>query len=716
MQSIKKFLLSASDRFSKSSYKTIKEALRLAIKYDNKKNRYDDSPFYHHPLGVASIVMNELELGAKSVVCALLHEIVRIDSFELSDVESQFGVEYAETLKGLNNISTVETKRSRDQVEHYKELIVNYSTNPRIILIKLADRLEVMRSLETFPSAKRAKKAWETLHLYSQLAHKLGLYKIKSEMEDLSLQYLEPEEYLEIKNNLEKTEGERKDFIAFFTSPIIAELDKLGFKYSIKGRTKSIYSIWRKMKKQKVSYEEVYDVFAIRIVIDCPMELEKAQCWHSYSIVTDFYKPNTERMRDWISIPKSNGYESLHTTVVTSEGKWVEVQIRTKRMDEVAERGIAAHWRYKGVSGGEATSEQWLSRLRETMESIEIEGDSLKFETDKVLSTKEVFVFTPKGDIRKLRKGATILDFAYDIHSDIGNKCVGGRINHKNVPIKEVLNNGDLVEIITLKNQKPKADWLNIVVTSKAVSRIKVFLREEEMKQAKLGREELERKMKNWKIPLDIEEGGNIIMRYYKQKSVTDIYAMIAEEKINTLEIKDILSRHAAGELQLRVTEERVEKKERPKQASKSDCLIIGKTLKGIDYKLAKCCNPLYGDDIFGFVTVLGGITIHRKDCVNAKSLIEQYPYRVIESAWNSEQINGSFSAKITIESEDIMGLEHSIRDVLKSLKIEIRGLAMSYTSKGVISELTVEVGALPMVDSVIHKVIKIKGVNKAYR
>lgn len=716
MQKIKIFLSQVKDRYSENSYKIIKEALRHAIKYDTKNKRYNGDPFFYHSIGVASIVMEELELGSTSVVSALLHDVIRTKALTLEVVREKFSKDHVEVLKGLNNISTVETKESDTQIEHFKELIVSYSTNPRIILIKLADRLEVMRNLGSFPKNKIAKKAWETLHLYAQLAHKLGLYKIKSEMEDLSLRFLEPVEYAMIEKKLDETAGAREDFIGEFISPIIKEFDKTNYKYTIKGRTKSIYSIWRKMHKQHVTFDEVYDVFAIRVVLDCARESEKAQCWHTFSVVTDFYKPNTERMRDWISIPKSNGYESLHATVVTDEGKWVEVQIRSLRMDDVAERGIAAHWRYKGVEGVGVSSEQWLSRLREMMESVDIDGDSLKFETDAVSGTDEVFVFTPTGDIRKLRKGATILDFAFDIHSDLGSKCVGGRINHKNVSIKEVLKNGDLVEIATVKSQKPKADWLNIVVTSKARSRIKFYLREEETKMAKLGREELERKVKNWKLPLEIEASGTVLMKYYKQKSVTDVYGMIASDKVTMAEVKDILTKHVNGELSLKVTEERIEKITKKKSENSSDCLIIDQTLKGIEYRLAKCCNPIFGDEIFGFVTVLGGITIHRQDCVNGFRLKDKFPYRVISAAWSSAQASGLFSAKIVIESVDVLGLEHSIRDVLKELKISLRSMNMSYAGDLVTVVITVEVSSISMLDSIIYRVMKIDGVTKVYR
>ncbi len=714
----KKFIALTKEKFSPKAYNRIKEALRIAIKESKDLTRYDGSPFSYHAVGVAIIVIEELRMGEISVISSLLHDVVRLGRVSVDEIQKLFGKECAEVLQGMTNISGVEAKKNKEQIEHFKELIVSYSTDPRIILIKLADRLEVMRSLDAFPVDKRSKKSWESLHVYSQLAHKLGLYNIKSELEDLSLRYLEPEEYADISEKLSATAGEREDFIGKFIAPIREQLDKLKVKYTIKGRTKAIYSIWRKIHKQNIPFEEVYDVFAIRIIIDCKPEVEKSLCWQTYSIVTDFYKPNPDRMRDWISIPKSNGYESLHTTVVTNEGKWVEVQIRTRRMDEIAEHGIAAHWRYKGVEDGKVSSEEWLNRLREMMESVEIEGDSLNFGTDLSTGSKEVFVFTPNGDLRKLPEGATVLDFAFDIHSGLGSTCIGGRVNHKNVSIREKLRNGDLVEILTSKGQTPKADWLNFVITSKARSRIKAFLREEEAKMANLGREELERKLKNWKLSINLEEATNILMRYFKFKSGLEVYELIAGEKVPVSDIKEVLVRHLSGDDPLKIyTEERnerkTEKKERP---HKNDCLIIDERLRDVEYKLAKCCNPIYGDEIFAFVTVMKGITIHRADCVNGVRLKERFPYRVLNAAWSEDRISGMFSAKVVVQSDDVMGLEHNIRDVLKELKINLRGMKMEYKDGSVNSVLTVEVSSLPMLDSVIYRLLRIKGIHKVYR
>ncbi len=710
------FLSSCKERFSEENYGKVKEALRTAIAAGGEARRYNSDPIAYHAVGVAEIVLGELSMGIVSVLAAILHDAVRTGALTLDDAGRIYGTECREVLEGLNRISAVESTPDKEQIEHFKELIVAYSTNPRIILIKLADRLEVMRSLVSFPESKRARKSWESLHIYSQLAHKLGLYTLKSELEDLSLRYLEPESYAHIRSRLEETAAERDTFIASFTAPIRRALDEAGISYSIKGRTKSVYSIWRKMVKQRIPFEEVYDVFAIRIVIDCSLSQEKIQCWHTYSIVTDFYKPNPDRMRDWISIPKSNGYESLHATVVTVDGKWVEVQIRTRRMDDIAERGGAAHWRYKGVEGGQGGSEEWLQRLRKTLETLKSDGDIVNFNTQSTPGNSEIIVFTPTGDLRKLPGGATLLDFAYEIHSNLGNMCVGGRVNHKNVSIREVLHSGDLVEVTTVKSQRPKADWLTFVVTGKARSRIKAYMREEEASRARLGREELERKAKNWKIALSLEEITNVLVKRYRLKSVIELYAMIADERLSMSDVKEVLVRYMAGDNVTRHTEERGAPKERRAERG-GDCLIISENLRDVDYKLGKCCSPIYGDDIFAFVTVQNGITVHRKDCRNGIILQERVPYRVLEAEWSRDRSAGSlFSAVVTVVSDDTIGIEHSIREVLRELGINLRGMRSDYGNGIVTLQLTVEVRSLAMLDSVIHKLLPVKGVRKVFR
>ena len=602
-------------------------------------------------------------------------------------------------------------------------MIVSYSEDPRVILIKLADRLEVMRSLGMFPERKRRTKSWESLNLYAQIAHKLGLYGIKSELEDLSLSYLEPEAYHHIVTSLQESEAERMAFIEEFLKPVRELLDRDGIKYHIKSRTKSVFSIFQKMRKQKVDFKGVYDIFALRIIIDCPLEREKAQCWTAYSHVASLYTPNPERMRDWISIPKSNGYESLHTTVSAGEGRWVEVQIRTERMDEVAERGIAAHWRYKGVKQGGMGAEEWLQRLRELLEDTTSESIARRFETRA--STGEIFVFTPSGDIRKLPEGATVLDFAFDIHTSLGAICVGGKVGGKVVPIKEQLKNGDICEVLTRRDQTPKADWLTICVTQKARARIRAYLREEQQKHARLGREELERKLKNWKMDIAIDEAVAYLVKHFKLRRGHEVYTMIADQKVEISQIKEILHRWLSGdadEARRQAAQEVEERKarlreEREVPQRQSDALVIDEKINNIDYKLGRCCNPIKGDEIFGFVTINSGITIHRSDCPNARRMRERYPYRVMEARWR-EDAQGAFRVTVGISAADIPGLATTIMDIAsKELKLSVRGINFAPKGDGTASaQLSVEVPSVGVVDMLLHSLRRIKGVKNAYR
>lgn len=705
MKLYRNFLQAVASSYSTTSCRAIVSALRVVSYELRNYKRYDGSPLTLHSVHVAHIVCAEIGLGRNSVVASLLHDVARLGILTERQITETYGKAVSDILKGMNSISAVDAKTSSLQVDNFRELIVSYSSDPRVILIKMADRLEVMRSLGMFPELKRNKKSWETLHLYAQLAHKLGLYNIKSEMEDLALRHLEPKDYAHIERRLEETAEERRAFIAKFCEPIIGKLDALNIRYHLKSRTKSIYSIWRKMKKQKVKFDEVFDIFAIRIVIDCPLEFEKMQCWTVFSVVTDFYTPNPDRMRDWISIPKSNGYESLHSTVVTRDGKWVEVQIRTDRMDEVAERGVAAHWRYKGVSGGGLSTDEWLSKLRGIVENTAT-SESINEEFDISLNTNEVFIFTPNGDLRKLPEGATLLDFAYDIHSNMGAICTGGRVNGRKVPIKERLRSGDIVEVSTNKSQRPKTDWLNFVVTNKAKSKIRQILREEQASSANLGREELERKIKNWKMPLTIEEAVTSLTKYYKVKTGFEIYSMISEQRVPMAEIKERLTAVINGELPLVETKPR--KETTPKALSNE--LIINESMKGLDYKLGKCCNPIFGDDVFGFVTVNSGITIHRQDCPNAARLSDKYPYRKVEAGWGSSTSGNSFSAVIQISSEDIPGLANKITEVVEGLKINIRSMTLGAAGGQMNGTIAIEVTNSSIVDMVIYNLKKIKG------
>ena len=715
--------------FSETTQALVDKALAYAGERLAGHTRYDGTPMLAHGAAVALIAVSEIGLGRNSAVASILHDVVRIADKEqhdtlvalLEEIRMEFGDEVAGITVGLANISAIKLKVSKEQASNFRDMIVSYAEDPRVILIKLADRLEVMRSLAQFPKEKRRKKSWESMNLYAQIAHKLGLYNIKSELEDLSLSWLEPDDYNHIRTKLEQTESERQTFIARFIEPITAQLDTLGIKYHIKSRTKSIFSIWTKMRKQRVPFEGVFDIFAIRIIIDCEKEAEKRQCWTVYSVVSDIYTPNTERMRDWITIPKSNGYESLHTTVSAGEGRWVEIQIRTERMNDVAERGIAAHWRYKGVNQGGRTSEQWLTHLRELLEDT---THSLAQRFEAKPATGEIFVFTPNGDIRKLPEGATLLDFAFDIHTNLGSTCSGGKVNGRAVPIREELHNGDIAEIFTQKNQTPKADWLNFVVTSRARNKIKSFLREEQAKNAKAGREELERKIKNWKLAITIDEAVAYLVKNYKLRTGTILYELVATQKIELAVIKEVLARHLSGEAaeerRQAVAEAEAEKKRKQviqREPSSGDALLIDEKINNIEYKLAKCCNPIKGDDIFGFVTINSGITIHRSDCPNARRMKEQYPYRIMAARWRGNA-DGSFRATVSIVAQDSAGLANKITEVIsRDLKLNMRSISFSSRADGsVVGTVNVEVASAAIVDTLIHSLMRIKGVQRAYR
>ena len=697
----------------------IEQAYLFAREAHKDQKRLSGEPYLIHPLAVAKQLV-DLGMDSESVMAGLLHDVVEDTPVELSEIRSRFGKEVANLIDGLTKIEKIPfTSREEEQAENVRKMLIAMAEDVRVIIIKLADRLEVMRNLRMFPREKWRKKSWESMNLYAQIAHKLGLYSIKSELEDIALSYLEPAEYEHIHRKLEETERERQTFIDRFLAPIVERLDRQGFNYHVKSRTKSIFSIWTKMHKQHVPFEGVYDIFALRIILDCPPEEEKTQCWAVYSIVTDYYIPNTERLRDWISIPKSNGYESLHTTVSAGGGRWVEIQIRTERMDAVAERGIAAHWRYKGVNQGALTSEMWLGRLRELMENT---PHALAQRFDSRPSSGEIFVFTPNGDLRKLPEGATVLDFAFDIHSNLGCSCSGGKINGRAVPIKETLHNGDIVEILTQKNQTPKADWLSAIKTAKARSKIKAFIREEQAKSARLGREELERKLKNWKFGLTIDEAVGYLCKYYKLKAGTELYGLIATEKIDLATVKEILTRWQSGEADeerraaAAAAEQAKLQNAAARPAHSTDALVIDDNINQIEYKLAKCCNPIKGDDIFGFVTISSGITIHRTDCPNARRMRENYPYRVIDARWR-QTAEGAFRVTIRIVAADTTGMANHITEtVIRDLKLNIRSMNLASRGGLLTGTVDVEVPATSVVDTLVHAILRIKGVQKAFR
>ena len=658
----------------KGDKKLIRSAFDLALEAHKDMRRKSGEPYIYHPIAVAQIVAEEIGLGTTAIICALLHDVVEDTHFTLEDMERLYGKKVAGIIDGLTKIAGVFDHKSSLQAENFRKMLLTLSDDVRVILIKLADRLHNMRTLESMPRDKQLKIASETAYLYAPLAHRLGLYAIKTELEDLSLKYTEPEIFTTLSLKLQQSKKERDAFIKEFTKPICDELDKEGFSYEIKGRPKSVNSIWNKMKKQGVTFEEIYDLFAIRIIIDSPYESEKADCWKVYSVVTDYYTPNPDRLRDWVSTPKANGYESLHTTVMSKEGKWVEVQIRSMRMNEIAEKGYAAHWKYK-ESNQENALDEWISRIREMLENPE--SNALDFIDDFKLNlfADEIFVFTPSGEIRMLPIGSTALDFAYEIHTDIGAKCIGAKINHRLVPISHKLDSGDQVEIITSAKQYPKEDWLSFAITAKAKSKIKTALKEEKKKLSEDGKEIFDRKFKHLKLPKEVFNMNELLM-FYKVSNVTDFYHRIAVEAIDLKNLRDFFEQKESGKLKLPAKSEQQTFEEIVRNVrGKSDMLVIGEGLEKIDYKLSPCCNPIPGDDVFGFITINEGIKIHRTNCPNAIQLMSNYAYRIVKARWfNQQQI--AFLAGIKITGMDDVGVVNNITKVISSeLKVNIRSL-----------------------------------------
>lgn len=708
-------LLQLSEDFTrKKELELIRKAFDLALDASEVKRSPSGEPEIIDTLEVAIIIVSQIGLGTRSVVASLLYHAVIDKKITIIKLEKEFDKTIATMVDGLVKIEDLNTKTTASQAENFRQMLLTLAQDVRVILIKLAILLNHMRGLNYYPEEYQIKSSLETFSLYAPLAHRLGLYNIKSELENLSMKYTEKDKYKEIIKKLEATTAKRERFIKKFTAPIIKVLGEEGFDYEIKGRPKSVYSIWQKMKKQNVEFEEVYDIFAIRIILKSKPSKEKADCWRVYSMVTDFYQPNPKRLRDWISIPKSNGYESLHTTVIGPENKWVEVQIRTQRMDEVAEKGYAAHWRYKGVKA-EKGIDSWMQKVRDVIESNGVANGETIDDLKLNLYNKEVFVFTPTGDLKKLPAGATVLDFAYDIHSDVGNQCVGAMINHKNVTIKQQLQNGDQVSIVTSKTQKPKTDWLSFVVTSKAKAKIKSTLREEKYKEAEEGKELLKRRLKNWKIKFEdflIDK----LVKHFKLKAPVDLYHAIATEKIDVATIKDLLTESKKETVvQEEIVEQQVESK--PDQDHKADYLIIDNNIENVDYKLAKCCNPIFGDSIFGFVTVSEGIKIHRTNCPNARQLVHRYNYRIIKAQWTKSAANQSFQATIKVVGVDEIGMLNKITDVIsKDLKVRMRSITMDSNESLFEGKLKLFIDSAKHLEMLMSKLKKEKGILKVTR
>ena len=647
----------------------------------------------------------------------MLFTLVLNGHLTLEDTETKFGTSVAHIIHGLVKIHNLYKKNPIIESENFRNLLISFSEDMRVILIMIADRVNLMRQIRD-TEAKEAQKevSEEASYLYAPLAHKLGLYKLKSELEDLSLKYLEHDAYYMIKDSLNATKTSRDAYIKRFIGPIEEQLKNAGLKFHMKGRTKSIHSIWQKMKKQKCKFEGIYDLFAIRIILDSPLEKEKMQCWQVYSIITDMYQPNPKRLRDWLSVPKSNGYESLHITVLGPENKWVEVQIRTERMDEIAEHGLAAHWRYKGIKS-EGSIDEWLANIRSALENNDDLQLMDQFKMD--LYEDEVYVFTPKGDLLKFPKGATILDFAYYIHSNIGNTCTGGKINGKAVSFREKLHSGDTVEILTQSNQKPKRDWLNIVKSSKAKAKIRLALKETQAKDGLYAKELLERRFKNKKIEIEESLMSHIIKKLgYKETS--DFYKDIADEKLDAntvieryIEVRD----HDSGTRQAESAENFEYKNPNEKFSYKEDdVLVIDRNLKGIDYKLAQCCHPIYGDDVFGFVTVSGGITIHRNTCPNAPELRKRFGYRIVKAKWSGKG-SSQYAITLRIIGNDDIGIVSNITNIIsKEDKLTMRSISIDSHDGLFSGNVVLMIEDNSKLNQLIKKLKTVKGVKQIIR
>ncbi len=663
-----------------------------------------------HSIEVAKIVVQEIGLGVDSTIAALLHNVFYIDRYA-KEIENRFGKSVSSILEGMAKINALGTDTVELHSENFRSLMLAMAGDVRVILVKIADRMQVMRHLDLQSDAVQAKISSETSHLYAPLAHRLGLYYLNSELLDLCLKYQNPEAYKAVALRLKETDRERANFVAEFVKPIENKLNIRGFSFDMKARTKSINSIWRKMQTQKVEFDEVMDLFAIRIILNTELENEKSDCWQVYSIVTEEYQSNPKRMRDWITIPKSNGYESLHATVLGPNDKWVEIQIRTRRMDEIAEKGLAAHWKYKGGTGT-SEMEKWLANVREILENPDLNMVDFIDDFKMNVYADEIFVFTPKGDLRKLSAGATLLDFAYEIHSGVGDRCVGGKVNGRNVTLRHKLKNGDQISVDTANHQRPKMDWLDFVVTTKAKNRIKASLNEEVKREAENGKEIVLRKMKNWKIEYN-DDSIRKLLKNYKLKLAQDLYYNVSVGKIDTLEIKELLVGKKEETAKQLVTDILPKEKIQDLEFSGGDdYLVIDNNLKNVVYKLAPCCNPIFGDPIFGFVTISEGIKIHRSTCPNAPQLLERYPYRLIKAKWQETKKKSSFQATIRIAGTDEIGIVGQISHVIsKDIGVQMRSINID-TNNGIFDgTLRVFVNGLDHLDFLMNKLKSINGV-----
>jgi guanosine-3',5'-bis(diphosphate) 3'-pyrophosphohydrolase len=709
-------LKACKSTLKKGDKKMIRMAFDMAVESHKDMRRKSGEPYIYHPIAVAQIAADEIGLGTTSIVCALLHDVVEDTDITLEDIEREFGKKVSKIIDGLTKISGVFDANSSIQAENFRKMLLTLADDVRVILIKLADRLHNMRTMNFMPRDKQLKICSETVYLYAPLAHRLGLYSIKSELEDLSMKYMEPETYKFIATKLNEKKAEREFFIKEFAGPIDKILKELDLNASVVGRPKSIHSIWTKMKKKGIPFEEVYDLFAIRIILDSLPENEKSDSWKAYSIVTDLYRPNPDRLRDWISSPKANGYESLHTTVMGPKGQWVEVQIRTQRMNEIAEKGFAAHWKYK-ESSTDSGLDQWVHKVREMLSNPEANALDFLDEFKMNLFSDEIFIFTPKGDLIQLPVDATALDFAFEIHSDVGAKCIGAKVNHKLVPLSYKLQNGDQVEVITSGKQAPKEDWLNFVVTAKAKAKIKSSLKEEKRKIAEDGKEILERKLKSLKITYNTD---NILKLsyYFKLGSTQDVFYNVAKGLIDLKDLKEFAASEKIVEQKpaQETDNDQIQKLIKQVKTKDSDILLIGEDLQKIDYKLSNCCNPIPGDDVFGFVTVSDGIKIHRTNCPNATKLMSSFGYRIIKAKWTSQK-QLAFLTGLRITGIDEVGLINNLTQVISTdFKVNMRSITVD-TDQGIFKgTIMVYVNDTHHLDNLIEKIKEVKGITEVMR
>lgn len=710
-------------RYDENGHQMIRSAYGIASMALKDHTRSNGNPFIEHPDAVAKIAYEEIGLSAECIAAIYLHEATRF--FPETDITSaKFGKDVYTIVDGLNKISTINPKDTRLEAENYKKLIVSYSRDPRVTVLKIADRLEVMRSLDMFPKLSRERKVLETMMLYIPLAHQLGLYNIKSEMEDIYFRHADPEQYRTITNKLKSTERDRQKLMTQFIEPLKQKLSDEGIQYKLKVRTKTALSIYKKMQKQKVPFEGVFDVFAIRFIIDCEADraVEHALCWKVFSYVTEEYESDTKRLRDWISNPKPNGYESLHITVKNKEGSFLEVQIRTKRMDDMAESGLASHWSYKGIRH-EATLDKWLTAVRRALENpLGSEGDPMAaYYEDELMEmpTKEVFVFTPSGELRKLPAGATVLDFAFDIHTNLGVKCTGGKVNGKAVRINEKLKTGDVVEIMSGKNQKPSQDWLNIVVSNKARNKIRQKLSEAEFKKAADGKELLGRRLKNWKMEVEDEEMAAILKKL-PYKTLNAFYAAIGEGELDVTEFKNMVNEIRNADIPTGSDQEKKTGGVLKERSNNNDDILVidAKNVKGIDYRMAKCCNPVFGDDVFGFVTRTEGIKIHRMSCPNAGRLMDMYPYRIQKVKWSENPNTGNFQTGLRVTAALEPYVINEIMDIVNSFRASIRMFNVTENERQCTYEITMKI-AVPSnleLDKVTSQIRNLRNVIKISR